>query len=281
MGKEFDKVFEILKADKLDESSRAEVTKFITDVVELKAKERASELSESVIAEEKERLAEEYEAKFGDYKEDVFGKWSEFTDAVIAEEVQIPDNVKEFAALGETYKPLLEAIRTQLAVSEGSVDAEAKELLFEAKDEIQSLRSEINKLMSENIELKDDAKSMAIHIYLRKKCDGLTEAQRAKVMTLLEDVTDVKQINEKFDFIVENMLSEKKKKKEEEDDDDKEEDDDDKEDDDKEDKKKGKKDKKKDKDGKGNLEVDKDKLSESSSWDKLMEQYRNTLKVLP
>ena len=278
-GKEMTKIFEILKVDQLDESAREDVAKYFGEVVELKAKERAVELSEGVLAEEKERLTEEFAAKFEEYKDDISDKWSGFVEKVIEEEVQIPDSIKEFAALGETYQPLLEAIRTQLAVSEGSVDEEAKALLREAKEEIVSLRSDVNRLMSENMTLTEDAKAMATHIYLRKKCDGLTEAQKTTVMTMLSDLTDVKAINEKFEFVLENILNEKKKAKKEEDDEDKE--DEDKEDCDDEDceykpKKKGKKDK--DKEGKGKVEVVKES---SDAWKRLLESYKNTMKVLP
>ena len=278
-GKEMTKIFEILKVDQLDESAREDVAKYLGEVVELKAKERAVELSEGVLAEEKERLTEEFAAKFEEYKDDISDKWSGFVEKVIEEEVQIPDSVKQFAALGETYQPLLEAIRTQLAVSEGSVDEEAKALLREAKEEIVSLRSDVNRLMSENMTLTEDAKAMATHIYLRKKCDGLTEAQKTTVMTMLSDLTDVKAINEKFEFVLENILNEKKKAKKEEDDEDKE--DEDKEDCDDEDcedkpKKKGKKDK--DKEGKGKVEVVKES---SDAWKRLLESYKNTMKVLP
>ena len=278
-GKEMTKIFEILKVDQLDESAREDVAKYFGEVVELKAKERAVELSEGVLAEEKERLTEEFAAKFEEYKDDISDKWSGFVEKVIEEEVQIPDSIKEFAALGETYQPLLEAIRTQLAVSEGSVDEEAKALLREAKEEIVSLRSDVNRLMSENMTLTEDAKAMATHIYLRKKCDGLTEAQKTTVMTMLRDLTDVKAINEKFEFVLENILNEKKKAKKEEDDEDKE--DEDKEDCDDEDceykpKKKGKKDK--DKEGKGKVEVVKES---SDAWKRLLESYKNTMKVLP
>ena len=277
-GKEMTKIFEILKVEQLDESAREDVAKYLSEVVELKAKERAVELSEGVLAEEKERLTEEYAAKFEEYKDDISDKWSGFVEKVIEEEVQIPDSVKQFAALGETYQPLLEAIRTQLAVSEGSVDEEAKALLREAKEEIVSLRSDVNRLMSENMTLTEDAKAMATHIYLRKKCDGLTEAQKTTVMTMLSDLTDVKAINEKFEFVLENILNEKKKgkKKDEEDEDDDDWDDD--ENDEDKPKKKGKKDK--DKEGKGKVEVVKES---SDGWKRLLESYKNTniMKVLP
>lgn len=210
------KVFEILKVEALDESAKAEVEKFITDLVDIKAKDKALEISEAVLAEAREELTEEFEQKFEDYKEETLSKWSDFVDSVIAEELQIPEEVKQYAKYGEQFKPILDQIRTQLGINEGTLDETAKDLLKEAKSEIESLRSEYNSLMKEAMELREDAKEMAAHIYLRKKCDGLTEAQKTKVMAIIGDITDVKQINEKFELVLEHVLDEKKKHKKEE-----------------------------------------------------------------
>ena len=210
------KVLELLKVEALDEAAQAEVEKYITDLIDIKAKDKALEISEAVLAEAKEELTEEFEQKFEDYKEEVLSKWSDFVDGVISEECQIPEQIKQYAQLGEKYKPLIDTFRTQLSIDEGTLDESAKELLIEAKAEIESIREDYNTLMKEAMELREDAKEMAAHIYLRKKCDGLTEAQKSKVMAMIGDITDVKQINEKFDLIVEHVLDEKKKHKKEE-----------------------------------------------------------------
>ena len=296
------KILEKLGVQALDESAKADVTKFITEMIDLKSKERAKELSEEVLAEEKTKLVEDFEAKFADYKEEVLSKWSDFVDGVIEEEVKIPENVLEFAKYGEQYKPIMDKIRMSLAIDEGTVDSEAKKLLGEAKAEIEKLRTKVNSLMKENMEIKEDAKSMAVHIHLRKKCDGLTEAQKKTVMDMLGDLTSVAQINEKFDFVVENfLLIEKKGKKKKDDDDDDEKgcdsdndaDDEPNGDEDKkgfdvdkkgtdgDDMEKSSKEAKKDKKGQKAKESGKG-LSESadlpSNWDKLMENYAATAK---
>ena len=158
------KVFEILKVEALDESAKAEVEKFITDLVDIKAKDKALEISEAVLAEAREELTEEFEQKFEDYKEETLSKWSDFVDSVIAEELQIPEEIKQYAKYGEQFKPILDQIRTQLGINEGTLDETAKDLLKEAKSEIESLRSEYNGLMKEAMELREDAKEMAAHI---------------------------------------------------------------------------------------------------------------------
>ena len=76
----------------------------------------------------------------------------------------------------------------------------------DAKSEIESLRSQLNKAISESITLKRDAETMAANLYLRKKCDGLSEANKMRVYGILEGEKDAKVIDEKFDFIVKNIL---------------------------------------------------------------------------
>ena len=76
--------------------------------------------------------------------------------------------------------------------------------MSEAKDEITNLQDEQNKLISENMELKSDAKELSAHIYLTEKCDELTLPQKEKAMKLLEGVKDKEEIDRKISVIVES-----------------------------------------------------------------------------
>lgn len=80
-------------------------------------------------------------------------------------------------------------------------------MLAEARDEITSLRDQLNGTIAENIEVKRDAEAMAANLYLRKKCDGLTEAQKARIMPLLEGERNTDVIDKKFAFIMENVMA--------------------------------------------------------------------------
>ena len=95
---------------------------------------------------------------------------------VLDEELKIPEKVLHYAKIGEEYQPLIEQFKVKMAIDEGVLTDEVKSILKEAKEEIQSLKSELNKATAEKMELTEDAKEMAVHIYLRKKCDGLVEA---------------------------------------------------------------------------------------------------------
>jgi len=238
-----DKLLEMLGVEKLDENAQGKIKEHLDTLVEVKAKD----LSKSKLDEEKENLVRTYEEKFEDYKEDITSKFSNFVDSILDEEMTIPEKVIEFAKKGELYHDLIEQFKVRLSVDEGLLDEEVKGLLKEAKDEIISLRSELDEKISKELELERDTQKLASTLYLRTKTDGLTESQKTHVFEILEGETDKEVIDRKFPIIVENIKTVSEK------------DDDDDDDDDDKKKKKDKKDDDDDDDkGKGKTEVDDD-----------------------
>ena len=197
-----DKIFEMLGLEKLDEEVQTQVQEKLTDIIDIKAKE----LSEGVIAEEKEKLIEEYENKFEEYKNDITSKFSNFVDSVLEEELTIPENIVEYAHKGELYTDLIEQFKVRLAIDEGILDDEVKSLLKEAKDEIINLKEDLNAKQSVELEQQKDLQEMAAALYLRKKSDGLTEAQKTKIFSVLENITEKTEIDRKFDLLMETSL---------------------------------------------------------------------------
>jgi ribosomal protein L37AE/L43A len=196
-----EEILKLLGIESLNESQQEEIKTKLNDLIDIKVNEKIEEKLE----EEKASLVEFYEDKFEEYKEDITSKFSNFLDDVLNEELEIPENIMEFARKGEIYEEAINLLKTKIAVDEGILDEEAKSLLQEAKDEIVSLRDEVNTLYSEKLQLESDAKELATHLYLRKKCDGLTEAQKTKVMKLLEGVTSKEEIDRKFKVILESI----------------------------------------------------------------------------
>lgn len=191
-----DEILKLLGVDKLDESQTSDVKKKITEMVDVKARERAN----SYLKEEREKLLKEYEDKFESYKTDITGKFSNFVDSVLEEELQIPEKVVKYAKIGESYHDLIEQFKIKLAIDEGVLDEEVKGLLGEAKSEILKLKKQVNELTSGKMELETDARQMASHIYLRRKCEGLTESQRDYMLNLLGDITEKSEIDRKFEY---------------------------------------------------------------------------------
>jgi len=224
-----DKLLELLGAKKLNEDDQGQVKERLETLIEVKAQE----LSNGKLQEAKEQLVESYESKFEDYKEDITSKFSNFVDSVLEEEMIIPDKILEYAKKGELYHDLIEQFKVRLSVDEGLLDEEVKSLLKEAKGEILKLRGDMDGIIAENLEVKQDATELAAELYLRRKCDGLTESQKKRVLEMLSGITDRSEIDRKFQFVLEagdmkddDDEDDDKKKEKDDDDEDEEEDDD-------------------------------------------------------
>lgn len=195
------KIAEKLGIDKLDESKQEEVKGKLEEIVNLKVDEKVKEKTENL----KEELTEQYEEKFDEYKNDITEKFSDFVDEIINEEMEIPEKVKEYARKGELYEDVIDALKTRIAVDEGHIDSEMKDLLGECKTEITNLKSKNDKLTSENLEVKSDAKHLSAYAYIQEKCEGLPFKKKEKVMSLLEGETDKSKIDSRFDIITETI----------------------------------------------------------------------------
>lgn len=211
----FKKVLELLGADKIDEAKQTEVKETLETIIESKAQEIVDSKLEESLNEEKEKLVEEFEKKFEDYKEDVTSKFSNFVDSILEEEMVIPEKIVKYARLGELYEDLIDQFKIRLAIDEGLLDNEVKGMLGEAKEEIVKLRGEVNELTGERLQLEKDARDLATHVYLRKKCDGLTEGQKTSVINILEG-SSKEDIDKKFDVILESISSDTKEEVSEE-----------------------------------------------------------------
>lgn len=198
------KILEMLGVQAIDESKQTEIKDTLKTIIEVKAKELSESKIDEEVKAEKKRLAEEFEDKFTTYKDDVTSKFSGFVDSILDEELMIPEKVQRYARLGELYEDLINQFKVRLAVDEGLLNDEVKGMLKEAKDEIVSLRKNVNELTGQKMTLEKDAKDLATHIYLQKKCDGLTESQKTTVLSLLEGA-DKATIDKKFDVIVESL----------------------------------------------------------------------------
>lgn len=187
----------MLGITKLDEETQKKLINELETIIAAKAAEKAAEL----LVTEKEKLVSEMETKFDNYKEDITSKFSNFLDDILNEELVIPQNVLEFAKLGEEYKPLIESFKVKLAIDEGVLDNEVKSLLKEAKDEIIKLTEEKDKLTAVKLDYEVKNAKITNENYLLNKCEGLTVKQKSKVFAVLEGAGK-EEIDKKFDILL-------------------------------------------------------------------------------
>lgn len=79
------------------------------------------------------------------------------------------DKLRHYAEKGELYLPLIEQFKIRLSVDEGLLDEEVKNLLTDAKNEIIKIRSDMNTLIGENLEIKENCIIMAKQLYINEQ----------------------------------------------------------------------------------------------------------------
>lgn len=201
---DFTEILKLLGVDKLDESQQEDIKQKLADIVDVQVAERISEQSDDI----KAQLVEEYEEKFEDYKQTIVTNFSNFVDQVLEEELVIPENIMEYARLGELYSDLINEFKVRIGIDEGVLDDEAKELLKEARNEIVRLQDELNEATARELEATGDAQVLALESYKMERCMSVPTAERDKVISLLEGAKTKAEVDRKFKFLVENNMFE-------------------------------------------------------------------------
>lgn len=205
-----DKLLELLGIKDISEEKKSEIKTYLDTLiqtkmdeeVEKKVTEKELELQEAKKQEidaEKQNLVE----KFEEYKEEITEKLSNFIDSVIQEDVQIPEKLAEFARKGELYEDVLETLKVRMAIDEGMISDEVKELLSEAKAEIVKSREKADEQTEKMLTLEAENKKLKTQSYINEKCEGLPTAKRKKIVPLLEGLSSEEEIDKKFDILIE------------------------------------------------------------------------------
>jgi len=196
-----EKIYELLNIEKLDEAKQEELKTVIETLIESKVAEKVQVKLDEGLETAKTEMVEQLEEKFDNYKEDLVTKFSNFVDDILAEELVLPENVVEYARLGEQYQELIEQFKVKLAIDEGVLDDEVKGLLKEAKEKIVELQKEKDSLIAEKLDLEVNNEKMSNSQYLMEKCEGLTDPQTKHISLVLEGA-DKEEIDKKFDILL-------------------------------------------------------------------------------
>ena len=196
-----EKIYELLNIEKLDEAKQDELKIMIETLIESKVAEKVQTKLDEGLETAKTEMIEQLEEKFENYKEDLVTKFSNFVDDILKEELVLPENIVEYARLGEQYHGLVEQFKVKLAIDEGVLDDEVKGLLKEAKDKIIELQKEKDSMIAEKLDLEVNNEKMSTKAYLMEKCEGLTDPQTKHICLVLEGA-DKEEIDKKFDILV-------------------------------------------------------------------------------
>lgn len=146
----------------------------------------------------KESTLEQVKEEVESHKEGLVDKLSSFLDEELKE--LIPDSIVEAAAKVEIYEPLVESMKSAFAEKGIEIGSEGHEVLKEARDEIVTLRDDVNTKTVAYNELSEKSEQLLARYVLNEKCEGLTVEQKDKVCTIFKN-DSVEEINEKFDSV--------------------------------------------------------------------------------
>lgn len=170
--------------------------------------EKAShEYVERAILEETEKLQNQLKEDFEIKKEKLEEEYIEKLDSFLEHEISenISDEVLDNIAINETYKPVVEGIKKIFAEQGLELDSDGSALLKEAHKEILELKSDVDRLLEENLELNNMLEKMSIRDIINDKTEGMLPEQKSRVENMFEGKS-FEEIENRIDEFVEIVL---------------------------------------------------------------------------
>lgn len=169
---------------------------------------------DEAVAAEKVKLEEQKKKDIEELEKTLVERLNNFLNLQIAE--KISDESLEKIAVNETFKPIIEGIKSLFEDKYVDLDTEGVGILKEAKEEIESLNEKISGEIAEKISLKEENDKLKSQVLLAQKTKDLTESQVAKVSDFFSDKTlaeTEKKIDAFIEMIIEREEAEDKEKK--------------------------------------------------------------------
>lgn len=204
------KLKEHLSEEDLKEFESA-VKKLVSDQVTLKVEEKTIALENKAevfceqeiakkVEEEKEVIIEEYEKKMEELETNLVEKLDKFLESEINE--QISDEVISKIAINETFEPIIEGIKKLYENEYVALDVEGSGLIAKSKKDVEQLKEDNSKLISEKMELSELVEKGALKLIISEKTDGLTETQKKRVNVFCEGKA-FSEVESKIDSFIE------------------------------------------------------------------------------
>lgn len=145
-----------------------------------------------------------------EFKNDLIEKADEYMKSELTK--TIPANIFEAAAKAAALEPLVESMVSVIEKHGISVDKSGFETLKAAKQENAKLSESFNVKAQENVKLSARVKELEKKVKLTSLTEGMTQAQKSKVVKLLESCS-VEELESKFKTIKDTIITESVKPK--------------------------------------------------------------------
>jgi len=146
-----------------------------------------------------EKYERELQTEAVNYQQRLVEEVSNYLDLYI--DKHIPAKQINEAVHNVKAKKQLDEIRKIIGISEEYIDAEVKEALKDGKSIIDSLRSELNQTLKENVNLNARANKAEAHILLEKKTSEMPASKKQYISKLL-GTKSPQYIEENFSYVV-------------------------------------------------------------------------------
>lgn len=153
----------------------------------------------------KESTLEDVKKEIEAHKEALVEKVSGYLESELQN--LVPENLVEAQAKVEAYEPIVEKVKGVFKGYGVEIDSEAHSVLKEAKEEILGLQKSYDTIVADKLKLEEKTAALLAKYVLKEKCDGLTEAQTAKINVIFKG-SDVEEIEEKFESVADLIISE-------------------------------------------------------------------------
>jgi len=195
-------------------------TSLLVEEEKSKLEKASHEYVERAILEETEKLQNQLKEDFEIKKEKLEEEYIEKLDSFLEHEISenISDEVLNNIAINETYKPVVEGIKKIFAEQGLELDSDGSALLKEAHKEILELKSDVDRLLEENLELNNMLEKMSIRDIINDKTEGMLPEQKSRVENMFEGKS-FEEVENRIDEFVEIVLDNRIDEDDDEDDD--------------------------------------------------------------
>jgi hypothetical protein len=165
------------------------------------------EQAASFTSEQEEKLAKEVHA----FKESMVKRVSEYFESELPK--HIPKNIMESAVKLSAYQPLIEGVIDVFGKNYVKLDSQSFDVIKEVKAENERLSESVNAKIQDNVRLQASLKNLEKKSKINELTEGMTTAQKGKMVPLLESCSTAEEITNKFNATKDLVINESVKNK--------------------------------------------------------------------
>lgn len=157
---------------------------------------------------EKAKLVEKYDKTLVNLETKIVSRLDSFLESTINE--QISDEMLEKIAINETLLPLVNTLREAFAKHYVEIDSTGEKTIKDLKEKAEKKEKELSESIAQNMEYEEKLEKAGVLLMISEKTGGLTESEKAHVVSTFVD-RKFEEVDEKIDDFI-TVLKEGAKK---------------------------------------------------------------------